>query len=259
MGIDDQHGKEDGHMKKWICCFCIALILGGLAAIVSAKAEEPGGDAAARVLPLSEYPAWEAAYSAELAAFYQDALTDSFDFIYADGQPVEDFAYAFYDIDDNGVAELIKSQYQDGEDIFEVYTLADGVPVCIASAGDRAGNIYIGESGLMWNWGSDGANHPVGCYFRLAEDGQGREALWSIDIVVDADWDGNDEDTEITVMDGDGNNIFMGLDEYLAWLTQTIPDAEYKPGGLDTRGTAFHEPGEMTINDALIFKPLSAF
>jgi len=192
-----------------------------------------------RITPLTEYPQWENAYRTALEHFYKDVLEGELDWLSTD-LAITDYGYGFCDIDGNGTAELVTKV---GNQVYEVYALADASPVIIGSGGYRFGEVMIGVSGLMWNWGSDSWAVSLGSYYRIAEDGFGRSLVW--DIYCD------EESGEYTVTDGSGAKSAMSKDEYLRWMAANTPHPGYT--------SAWRIPGEPTVNDGLYFRPVAAF
>lgn len=90
---------------------------------------------------------------------------------YYPSQDISECAYTFYDIDGNGVSELI---FQSGGGTAAIYTIFQSRPVLVAQwAGGRDHFDGINAYGYMHGFGASSAFSDVTSYVRMADDGSG--------------------------------------------------------------------------------------
>lgn len=86
--------------------------------------------------------------------------------------------YTLYDIDGNGIEELIIADTGEGiwdNRILLMYTLHDGKPVLLIDGWDR-NRYYLLNDYTIYNEGSGGASYTIFATYRMAEDGLRLEA-----------------------------------------------------------------------------------
>lgn len=131
---------------------------------------------------------WEAIYAQPLAR-YRTALAEQWDegmyfenemshlaAYYYEGEPLDNAGYLFVDMNGDGIQELIigaiRNAVQDPA-VFEIWTLAEGVPVMLAQSASR--NRYFVEYTseddlwLIAHSASNGATNSADHFYRLAE------------------------------------------------------------------------------------------
>lgn len=92
--------------------------------------------------------------------------------------------YTFYDVDGNGIEELIivDTRYHDGgpeewdNRILLMYSLSDDKPVLLI-AGVVRGRYYLLDDNTIYHEGSDGAAYSVCATYRMAKDGVSLETI----------------------------------------------------------------------------------
>ncbi len=187
----------------------------------------------ARIIPLDEYPDWEAAYAEPLARYYQEAVSGDLGWIAWGANAPEDYTYAFCDIDGNGIAELVKS----ANGVYEVYTLVNDEPISIASGGYRSGTIDIEDSGVLSQWGSSGATTGGGELWTIAGDGGDKSLLYRIEYEYGVP--GYGEGARHSITDSNGVVTELTDREYTEWAKSNLPS-----------GTV--------INEVLNYKPITS-
>ena len=103
--------------------------------------------------------------------------------------------YVFYDVDGNGIEELIIADMLDGDGgpwdnrILLMYSLADDKPVLLIGGWARS-QYYLLNDGTIYHEGSSGAAYTVFATFRIAEDGISLEVIdyYSSGYYGDSEW-----------------------------------------------------------------------
>lgn len=89
--------------------------------------------------------------------------------------------YTFYDVDGNGIEELIIMDTNKESDIWDnriltMYSLLDGKPVLVIDGWAR-NRYYLLNDGTFYNEGSGGAAYTIFATYRMAEDGVSIEVI----------------------------------------------------------------------------------
>lgn len=116
--------------------------------------------------------------------------------------------YTFYDVDGNGIEELIIADMLDNDGgpwdnrILLMYSLADDNPVLVIDGWAR-NRYYLLNDGTIYNEGSGGAAYTIFATYRIAEDGISLEVIdyYSSGYYGDSEWGWFHSTTGVTTED----------------------------------------------------------